>query len=204
MNVLRIVSVVSLLSVFTVSCGGDSKSDDPVALCKQACSKGGDLCASGLGVTPAQFKAICEPACTSNMGPSGMTCTNSGAIINAFKACLNKTTCDEYTACGESVPACQGGGSTGSGGSSGTGSGGSSGTGTGGRSGTGGSSGGNTGGSSGGGGAAGTGSCATLQTCCAMLTSASDKATCQAAAAGAAPATCDLALTAIRAQGLCN
>lgn len=198
MNALRALLLVSLLSVVTVSCGGGSKSDDPVALCKQGCSKGISLCFADAGAAGDAVLALCQSTCTSSAtGSDGKPCTNSSAIAAAAKVCLSKTTCDEYMACGEKLPACEGGGTTGSGGASGTG--------TGGRSGSGGGSGTASGGASGTGtgGATATGSCATLQTCCGQIADSTQAAQCQAAAAGSAPTTCDTILAAIRAQGAC-
>lgn len=207
MNSLRSLLVVSLLSFSVLTtCGGGSSKEDPVALCKQGCSKAVDLCAADFGglIDPAAFKATCEAGCADS-APSGAECKNSSAIIAAAKTCLSKNTCAELMSCSDSIPECQGG-STGTGGASGTGTGGASGTGTGGASGTGtGGRSGGTGGASGTGGAGGSsgGGCTALQACCAMITSATDRATCQAAAAAAQPSVCDAALSAIRAQGLC-
>lgn len=200
MNALRPLLFLSLVSLSVLAtCGGGSSKEDPVAVCKQGCSKYIDLCPDDLGgLTPAQAKAFCETACSSTMG-GGKECKNASAIVAAGKMCLSKTTCDDLNACTDSIPECDtGGGTTGTGGSSGTGTGGSSGTGTGGSSGTG------TGGSSGTGtgGSGATGSCATLQACCGMLTSASDKASCQAAAASAPAATCDTVIASLKAQGV--
>jgi hypothetical protein len=174
MNALRPLLFLSLVSLSVLAtCGGGSK-EDPVALCKQGCTKYVSLCGDELpeGFTPAQAKALCEGLCTSSTGTGGTQCTNSSAIISAAKACQSKTTCAEYTSCNEALPPCEGGGTgtggaSGTGGRSGTGTGGSSGTGTGGSSGTG------TGGASGGGTA-----CAELLACCNATTNATLKGVC--------------------------
>jgi hypothetical protein len=186
MNATRIALVAMSFVALTLSaCGGGSTKEDPVALCKQGCDKAISLCAVDAGIPTATLKMICETSCATST-PTGTTCKNSSAIIAAYKVCQSKTTCDEYTACGESIPACEGGGS---GGSSGTGTGGSSGAGTGGRSGTGtgGSSGTGTGGSSGTGtgGSSGGTACADLLACCNKSTVAQIKDGCTAQLAGA-------------------
>jgi hypothetical protein len=193
MNVLRAPLVLGFVgTLLFASCGGGG-SDDPVALCKQGCAKQFSLCFADAGATAATFQSICESSCSSNTSVNQTkTCTNSSAIIAAYKTCLAKTTCDELTTCESALPDCAGGGT---GGTSGGGTGGSSGGGTGGTSGggTGGTSGGGTGGTSGGtGGFTGfdgsipgfdggiSGTCADLMACC-NATSAQLKPACMSA-----------------------
>jgi hypothetical protein len=177
MNFLRPLLVLSLASVAVFSsCGGGSKSEDPVALCKQGCSKGITLCLADAGAAGETALAFCQTACTSGAtGNDGKPCTNTSAIIAAGKMCLSKTTCEDYMACAATIPACMGGGTTGTGGASGTGSGGRSGTASGGASGTG--SGGASG--TGTGGASGTGTtCDDVLACCNAATNPTYKMIC--------------------------
>ncbi|MES1206212.1 MAG: hypothetical protein ABUS79_09770 [Pseudomonadota bacterium] len=187
MNVLR--TPAAALFAFTLclaGCGGSDKAD-PVALCKQGCSKGISLCFADAGAFGATAQAACESNCTSQSTTGGKPCANSNAQIAAYKVCQAKTTCDELTACAATIPACEGGGSSGTGGASGS-TGGASGS-TGGASGTGGRAGGSTGGASGtggraggstggAGGAAGGGECAALLACCNASTNPTVKSLC--------------------------
>jgi hypothetical protein len=150
-----VLSVVCALSsaAAVVGCGGGgSSSDDPVALCKEGCDKTISLCfkdaGSIAGMSVDSLKSTCSSNCTTNAGTSQKSCSNSSEIISAYKTCLGKSTCSELMSCDQTVPACKGGTTTG------TGSGGTTGGGSAGR------TSGGTSGSSGG------GTCADLLACC--------------------------------------
>ncbi len=194
MNILRAQVVLSFVGALLMAgCGSSSSGGDPVALCKQRCTKYLALCLPDAGELGATAKALCESGCTSPT-TTGTTCSNASAISTAYKACLQKTTCDELTTCSEAVPVCVGGGS---GGASGGGTGGSTGAGTGGRSGagTGGSTGAGTGGST------GSGGCAALLACCDAASDPAFKSACMqqyAAVMAAGDALCNQVLTAAK------
>lgn len=122
--------------------GGGGSSKSPQALCTEGCDKFIMCYAAELGPMAELFKSTCRSACTSQMPSSGgQPCTNQSAVIAGYESCLSKS-CDQFDACLETIPECQGG-------SAGGGTGGSSGGGTGtggsaGPSGTGGASGGGT------------------------------------------------------------
>jgi hypothetical protein len=159
----RYVALAFVGTVVWAACGGDDSSgDDPVASCKQACNKFVSVCYPDAG----DF-FNCDSSCTprDGGGTGGSNCTNASEMSAAYKACLEKNTCDELMACYRAVPPCQGGG-TGSGGSGGTGATGGTGGSTGGAGGT------------GGGVDAGSGTCAQLLACCNAATNEQIKSSC--------------------------
>src|SRR5690348_16151106 len=103
MNVAgRSVVIAFVGTLLWVACGGDNNSgDDPVALCKEGCAKVQSLCFPDAGGT-------LECKCTATDGGAGTTCTNQDAINAAYKACLDKTTCQDFLNC--QIPKCEGGG----------------------------------------------------------------------------------------------
>jgi hypothetical protein len=113
MNVLgRLVIVAGLGSLLLAACGSDDDSgggggDDRVALCKQTCEKIQSVCFGDAG-----SPGGCDTTCTnqqSDAGPGGSSCTNESEIVAAFKACLEKTTCQELLTCPTTLPPCRGG-----------------------------------------------------------------------------------------------
>jgi hypothetical protein len=199
-----------VLAMLLTACGSSkTSSDDPVALCKEGCTKGLSLCYADAGVEGATFKSLCEAQCSSTKVTQANMCSNASQITSGFKACLAKTTCDEYESCFAALPDCAGsggGGSTGAGtgGSTGGGTGGATGTGTGGSTagGTGGATGTATGGSTGAGTGGSTGggtACADLLTCCNASTIPLIKSMCATVATGLTDdAACAQALTAYK------
>jgi hypothetical protein len=161
----RYIAFAFLGTLIWAACGGDddSGSGDPVASCKQACNKFVSLCYPDAG---GFFN--CDTSCSPRDGGNGGggTCSNASEVSAAYKACLQKNTCEELMSCYSSVPPCQGG--TGSGGSGG-----------GGGSGATGGTGGSTGGSGGtAGGLDGGGTCAQLLACCNAASSDQLKTSC--------------------------
>jgi hypothetical protein len=160
---VRYVAVALAGTLIWAACGGDdSEGDDVVASCKQACNKLVSLCFADAG---GFFN--CDTSCApkDGGGTGGSQCTNTSEANAAFKACLEKNTCDELTSCFRAVP-CQGG--TGAGGAGGSGA----------TGGTGGTGGGGTGGTGGTGGGTGDGGCAQLLACCNAATNETIKSSC--------------------------
>ncbi|HET6283413.1 MAG TPA: hypothetical protein VFH73_20820 [Polyangia bacterium] len=112
--------------------GCGSSAADNKALCKKGCDKT-LMCHPEL----AAFLMNCEATCSMKMGTTAQPCKNESAIIAKYNECLGKACGDAFDSCLMTIPACEGGGTTGTGGST---------TGTGGKGGSGGSTG--TGGSS--------------------------------------------------------
>jgi hypothetical protein len=211
LNRVRVI-VMSLggLAVCGLGCGGSGKATDPLALCSQACEKEVPLCAPGAtAAVTAQAVTLCKASCPTTVA-GGTSCTNLAAIVAAYQACLDKTTCADLTDCAGTIPACVGGGGSGGthggGGVGGAGTGGTTGGGSGGASagaaGAPGAGGAATSGSGGNTGVGGTGlfgfdagisgfdalpgldafagTCADLLACCNSIADATKKAQCQA------------------------
>lgn len=143
-SVLALTGVLGAAAVAVMAAqgcgGGGGSSKSPQALCTEGCDKFIMCYSAELGAMAELFKSTCRSTCTSQMPTSGgQPCTNQSAVIAAYESCLSKT-CDQFEACLETIPECQGG-------SAGGGTGGASGGGTGG-SGTPSGSGGSSGGSS--------------------------------------------------------
>ncbi len=156
-EVLLSFACALLPAALTIGCGGggSSSSDNPVALCMQGCDKTVSLCYADGGTSASSIKNQCASSCSSTGGStSQQTCSNSNAIISAYKGCLAKTTCNDLMSCVTMIPPCEGGAT---GGSSGT---------TGGTAGQSSGSGGTAGQTSGTGGTSGGGTCADLLACC--------------------------------------
>ena len=110
MNVVgRSVVVVFVGTLLWAGCGTDDNAgDDPLALCKQGCSKVESLCFADSGGT---FECHCtapDGGSGSDASSGATTCTNQDAINAAYKACLDKTTCTEFLEC--KIPKCERGG----------------------------------------------------------------------------------------------
>jgi hypothetical protein len=114
----RSVAIAVIGTLLWAACGSDDSGDDPIALCNQGCAKIRSLCLADAGGT---FECNCTPT-DGGGGGGGPTCTNQDAINAAYKACLEKNTCEELLAC--KVPKCErvgAGGAGGAGGGGGTG-----------------------------------------------------------------------------------
>ena len=105
MNVAaRSVVIAFVGTLLWAACGSDdSGGDDLVALCKQACAKAQSLCFADSGQT---FECKCNPP-----DAGATTCTNEDEISAAYKACLEKNSCNDLLGC--KIPKCEVGGSNG-------------------------------------------------------------------------------------------
>lgn len=178
------VSAAAFVAVIAAQGCGGGGGKSPQALCNESCDKAVMCSVTGTEGNPEEFRTFCKAICSSAMpNPNaGQRCTNESAIAAAYESCLKKP-CDQYEACINAIPECQGGGS-----------GGSAGGGTGGRTGSGGSPGtSGSGGASGGGadqwvcgeqagtgcscatGDASSGSCTGSYSCCFLVVDGTDK-----------------------------
>lgn len=164
------------VSAVTVQgCGSSSSSGDYMALCNQGCDK----TATCLGLDAASCKQQCSSQTTMTM-----SCSNSAAIISAYKGCLAMD-CSAFLGCVAGLPPCQSGG--GQGGSSGGGQGGSSGGGTGGSTGN-----------------AGCSVCDKANSCCVALFTANQQSTASCAAFSASVCNAQTGTTQTQLISSCN
>jgi hypothetical protein len=100
MNVAgRSVVVAFVGTLLWAACGSDNDSggEDSAALCKQGCDKVVSLCFADAGDN---FQ------CTCPLPPDGgaSPCANQSEMTAAYKACLEKTTCQDLLTC--KIPKC--------------------------------------------------------------------------------------------------
>jgi hypothetical protein len=109
MMVINRFVFTTLIGVLCAGCGGDDDStgsgSDAVETCKQACRTSQSLCHPDAG----EGTSGCENTCASREGGTGPVCTNQSEITAAFKGCLQKTTCQDFTICLSVIPRCKDG-----------------------------------------------------------------------------------------------
>ena len=109
MKVINRSMFMALFGVLWLACGGDDDNtgsgSDPVETCKQGCRTSQSLCYPDAG----EGTSACENTCASQDAGTGPVCKNQSEITAAFKACLQKTTCQDFTICLVAIPRCKDG-----------------------------------------------------------------------------------------------
>ena len=110
MKVLDRLALTALIGVLCVGCGGDDDGsanggDDAVETCKQGCRTSQSICRPDAS----DGTSGCENACASRDGGTSPSCTNQSDITAAFKVCLQKATCQDFTICIAALPRCKDG-----------------------------------------------------------------------------------------------
>ena len=99
--------ILAFVGVLCVACGSDDEAtasgSDAVETCKRGCRTSQSLCHPDAG----EETSACENTCTSRDDDTGPACTNQNDITAAFKTCLQKTTCQDFTICLIAVPRCK-------------------------------------------------------------------------------------------------
>lgn len=109
MKVINRSMFMALFGVLWLACGGDDDNtgsgSDPVETCRQGCRTSQSLCYPDSG----EGTSACENTCASQDAGTGPVCKNQSEITAAFKACLQKTTCQDFTICLVAIPRCKDG-----------------------------------------------------------------------------------------------